>query len=440
MTPLFNTFLTQRFATGTKLSRSFALFVLILCLSSFTLPASAYVISIKAAKLPQLVGKTIGHYGFFALQNGQLEPIPHQWVPWSIEDTPYFSEDPNLHADGDPTKIESSTRLLLRFRDGGKRLDSSSNYMNKPTAEISVTYQNQTRFFYLIKNPYLRNAKHYVNFNPQKMRIQTTHYALFMDPDNMLVWNDFYYKGYESSKTSPVSILDTMKLRLSSGIFTSDARVTLTNDNLKPEIEQIITGPIATLVYADTSLKVTGITVLSIRNHFVIKPNQTTIYAKFTLPSAAGLVLEDPAISISLDGNTLAGSTLVTSWTGSHTAITDGKLSVTEKQMKSHPMPRNGWLFFDTQRHFNLLAQLSFSKNLNTPVSLFYQDSTTLKNEPERFVGQWPNVGFYINKLPFGQLFSFKVRLIYNGQRITDPTNYAQRILDAPQVHINLVK
>jgi hypothetical protein len=431
--------LTLSMPTATQCARSYRFgrlpfLVLLFSLLGLVQPGLAHTLEISARELPALTGQRMGTFGFYAVQNGSLEPIAHQWIRWSQEDTPYFKEDDELHPSGNTDTINPRDRLMLRFEDGGPQM-ATSQMVTKPLAEVAITYNNQRRYFYVVKNPYRYNTKTLVTFDTDKMVIKTTHYALFMNKDNMLIWKDFFYKGYESLNGQPQSILDTMKLRLSAGIFSKHTRVTLTNDNLQPHIKQIIRGPLATLVYSDTSLKVAGIKVLSIHNYFVIQPNQTDIYARFTLPSAAKVVLNSPSVAISLDGNALYGSRLITSWTGNRVAVTDGRVSPVEKEMTDTPMPLNGWLFFDTGNHFNLLAQLQFGNNLSVPVSLIYQDNAAQENKPERFPGQQPNVGFSMQDLPFGQLFSFMVELIYNGDPVSDGVAYAHTILSPPLVN-----
>lgn len=412
-------------------SLSTLLLIALICLSQ---QAMAHVVSLTGQQLPALVGMPQNSFAFFAVQNGKLNPVAHQWISWSQEGTPWFASDDNLHAAGDPHKIQPTTRLLLRFQDGGERLNNAAKNRLNPFAEVAVNYNHQRHYFYLIKHPYRRNSDSYVQFNQKQKAIKTTHYALNAAPNNFLRWKGFFYKGYESAGAQHSSILDTMKLRLSAGVFSKSARITLTNANLEPHIEEVHRGPLAVVLYADTSLQTAGITVLTIRNYFIIEPNQTTIYARFTLPGAADMILSSPAVSISLDGNALYGSRLQTSWTGNKTAFTDGRLSPTEKSMRSKPMPHNGWIYFDTGHHFSLLAQLSFSKNLKTPVSLVYQDDAALANKPERFPGQQPNVGFSIHDIPFGTLFAFKVKLMYSGKSAENSWEYARSLLAKPVV------
>lgn len=218
-------------------------------------------------------------------------------------------------------------------------------------------------------------------------------------------------------------------------MFRENSRITLTNDNLEPKIEQIIEGPLAWQIYATTTLNVAKIPVMKIRNYFLLMPQQNDIHARFTLPLIAKTVLQDPHISISLDGNQLYGGKLVTSWTGNNVAVTDGKMSDSEKQMVGHPMSGNNWIWFGTGRGFDILAQLDFREGFEAPARLLYQDDATLENPPERFPGQLPNVGFTIEQIPIGKEFNFLTRLFFSDNSDgLPPGKYADTTLAEPQI------
>ena len=267
------------------------------------------------------------------------------------------------------------------------------------------------------------------------MTIKSTDYALTMN-DNLFKWNNFYFRG-SRGKTPAQSILDLLKLRLSAGVFGENNR-TLNNNNLDPKVKQIINGPLAAMVYASTSVKVAG-TRAEDTQLFLIMPQQVEIHSRFTLPGIADTVLERPALDISLDGNELYDSKLVTSWTGNHVAITDGTLSESEKTMLTMPLAGDNWIWFGTGRGFDLLAQLAFVKGFNTPVRLLYQDDANLVNEPERFPGQLPNVGFSLTDIPFGQEFYFVTRLFYSkDSNGLPPGKYAQQTITATSASLQM--
>jgi hypothetical protein len=256
-----------------------------------------------------------------------------------------------------------------------------------------------------------------------------------MKQDNMLIWNDFFYKSFQTSSGKPETLLDTLKIRMSAGLFSENARITLSNENLEPNIEEVIEGPLAWAVFASTTLHVARVPVMRMRNYFLLMPQQTDIHTRFTLPTVAKTILTPPTLSISMDGNQLYGSKLVTSWTGDKVGVTDGKLSDIEKTMVDTPLKGQNWLWFGTGRGFDLLAQLEFLEGFERPVRLLYEDDAVLSNPPERFPGQLPNVGFTIEQLPIGKEFYFRAGLYFSeNSRGMGPGQYAASVTGQPSV------
>ena len=400
-----------------------------------TVPAvsQAQILQLPGTKLGKLVGQPAAIYSFFAFKDGRLDPVPHQWLEYSKEGFPYFESDKSTSPAGDKSRIDGSDILLLRKQDGGEKL--SQRTAEQVVGELSVTMPDGERFFYVVKNAYRQATQRYVKFDEQKMVIKSTDYALYLDEGNMLIWNDFFYRGYKGSAGQRETILDTLKIRLSAGVFRENSRITLTNDNLEPKIEEIIEGPLAWQIHATTTLRVAKIPVMKIRNYFLPMPQQNDIHARFTLPLIAKTVLQDPHKSISLNGNQLYDGKLVTSWTGSNVAITDGKMSESEKDMVGHPMSGKNWIWFGTGRGFDILAQLDFREGFEAPARLLYQDDATLVNAPERFPGQLPNVGFTIEQIPIGKEFNFLTRLYFSDNSGgMPPGRYADTTLADPQI------
>ena len=408
-------------------------------LAGLSLPAAAQILQLPGKDLPSLLGQRSSVYSFFVEKNGHFDPVPHQWMEYSKEGFPFFHADKSTTEAGTQGTIDATDRLLLRKEDGGDKL--TGHHVEQIVGELKVSLPDGDRYYYAVKNAYRQATQKYVKFDLQKMVIKSTDYALYLDNNNMLIWNDFFYRGYKGSSGQRESILDTLKIRLSAGVFREKSRITLTNDNLEPSIDEIIEGPLAWQVYATTTLHVAKIPVMKIRNYFLLMPQQTDIYARFTVPLIAKTVLQSPSISISLDGNQLYGGKLVTSWTGNKVAITDGKMSKAEKEMVGHPMSGKNWLWFSTGRGFDILAQLDFREGFQAPARLLYQDDATLSNPPERFPGQLPNVGFTIEDIPIGKEFNFLTRLIFSADSDNlPPGQYANNTLSDPVVHYQASK
>ncbi|MDF1630371.1 MAG: hypothetical protein P1U78_11290 [Alcanivoracaceae bacterium] len=403
------------------------------CLVTLPGTAIAHVFQIPAGELSGLVNQAPEPYSFFSMRNGRLEPVPHQWLAFSDDGFPWFAKDSATKRTGKAGVINATDRLLLRRSDGGERLSGTPS--EHVVGEVQVAIGGATLYYYAVRNAYRQATQRYIRFDRQRMQVRSTDYSLEMDQDNMLIWKDFFYRGFETASGKPETLLDTLKIRMSAGLFSENARITLTNENLEPQIEEIVEGPLAWAIFASTTLTVARVPVMRMRNYFLLMPQQTDIHTRFTLPTVAKTVLTPPTLSMSLDGNQLYDSKLVTSWTGDKVAITDGKLSTTEQQMKDTPLKGDNWLWFGTGRGFDLLAELQFLEGFERPVRLLYEDDASLTNLPERFPGQLPNVGFIIEKLPIGKEFYFRAGLYFseNSQNL-GPGQYANSVLDALQI------
>lgn len=398
-------------------------------------PVQAQILQIPADKLQALVGEPSSPYSFFAVQDGRLEPVPHQWMRFTGNDYPAFTTDKETDIEPHQGTIRTRDRLLLRREDGGPPLQGNRGSM-QIVGELVVDYPDETLVFYVARNAYRQATQRYVKFDPEKMVLKSTNYSLTMAPDNLMVWRDFHYRGYQHPSGEQRSILDSLKIRMSAGLFTRNNRLTLTNKNLDPRIRSIVRGPLAWGIHATTRVKVAGVPILKINNYFLMMPAQTDIHSRFTLPGVAETVIERPNLSISLDGNDLLGGKLKTSWTGDTMAQVDGMLSDEEKRMRGQKLGKDNWVWFSSGRGFDVLAQLYFRDGVSVPAYLLYQDSLQMKNEPERFPGQLPNVGFTMENLPIGNEFYFLARLYFSGNSEgMSADRYARHILADPEIH-----
>jgi hypothetical protein len=395
----------------------------------------AQILQIPANKLQTLVGKPSSPYSFFAVQDGSLEPVPHQWMRFTDNGYPAFSSDKETDLQPHDGRIDARDRLLLRREDGGPPLQGSPG-STRIVGEVVIEYPGETLVFYVARNAYRQATQRYVKFDPDKMVLKSTNYSLTMAPDNLMVWRDFHYRGYQHPSGERTSILDSLKIRMSAGLFTKNNRLTLTNKNLDPKIQSIIRGPLAWGIHATTRVKVAGVPILKINNYFLMMPAQTDIHNRFTLPGVAGTVIQHPNLSISLDGNDLLGGEMRTSWTGDALAEVDGMLSKEEKSMRGQKLGKDNWIWFSSGRGFDVLAQLYFRDGMAVPAHLLYQDSLQLENKPERFPGQLPNVGFTMENLPIGEEFYFLARLYFSGDSEgMGASRYANHVLAEPDIH-----
>jgi len=377
--------------------------------------AQAAVVTFQGDSLERFTGLRTARLELAAYQNGELRSVRHQWLAWSQRGWPYFSEDDDSRRAGEPGRVGPRDRLLLESSDAGERLPAPSEEV---VGELAIHKGDQRRYFYLLARPPFKGFPAPVSLarddDGDPLTLSTAAYRLDFLDGNLFQWGDFTYRGYRGPEGAQTTLLDSLKLRLSAGVFSADARLTLTNENLDPQIRQVIEGPLATLIYTTTRVRVAGLRVLTVHNHFVLMENRLAIHSRFALPGIAATVLRDPRARVSVDGHQLQGARLRTSWTGEREAVVDGRLSDTEKAMLRRAVPAENWLRFDTGRGFALLARLHFAEGFDTGARLIYQDDPALQETPERFPGQQPNVGFELDQIPFGEKFYFVAELSFS--------------------------
>ncbi|HEX5677106.1 MAG TPA: hypothetical protein VFX91_03955 [Alcanivorax sp.] len=385
----------------------------------FWLAASAAqgaVLTFQGEPLDSFTGLRTDRLEVAAYRDGELRSVRHQWLAWSERGWPYFSKDKDSHRAGETGRVGPRDRLLVDGADAGERLPVPGEEV---IGELTLGDSEQPGYFYVLARPPFRGFTPPVTLerdaDDDPLSLRTADYRLEFLDGNLFQWGDFSYRHYRAPDGQPRrTLLDSLKLRLSAGVFSEDARLTLTNENLDPQIQQIIEGPLATLVYATTRVRVAGLRVLTVHNHFVLMENRLAIHSRFALPGIAATVLRDPRARVSVDGHNLQGARLRTSWTGEREAVVDGRLSDIEQAMLRRPVPPENWLHFDTGHGFALLAELHFAEGFDTAARLIYQDDPTLKETPERFPGQHPNVGFELDQIPFGENFYFVAELYFS--------------------------
>ena len=332
--------------------------------------AQSAVVTFQGDALEDFTGLRTDRLEVAAYQDGELRSVRHQWLAWSERGWPYFSEDDDSRRAGETGRVGPRDRLLVDDADGGERLLSPGEDV---IGELALG--DSGRYFYVLARPPFQGFTPPVTLergdDGDPLSLRTADYRLAFLDGNLFQWGDFSYRHYRALDGEPQqTLLDSLKLRLSAGVFSEDARLTLTNENLDPQIQQVIEGPLATLVYATTRVRVAGLRVLTVHNHFVLMENRLAIHSRFALPG--------------------------------------------ERAMLRRPVPAENWLRFDTGRGFTLLARLHFAEGFDTGARLIYQDDPDLAETPERFPGQHPNVGFEMDQIPFGENFYFLAELYFS--------------------------
>jgi hypothetical protein len=386
------------------------------------------IVEVAGEAMPHLLGTDVRKLALLSVQNGRLRALPMQFVERTKNGLPFFPTDDTATAPGDPNLLDPTDRLVFQLDDTGKRFSGRS--MQRLRAEIEVQTSEGPRYAYLADPGFLQNNRTLVKYDEHAGVIGSDWFELNVEPKNLNIWRDFFYRTYTvTDGARKRTLLDTMKVRLSSGIFTKNNRMILDNDNLDTRIMEIRRGPVQTEVFAIAQVEVARVPVLNTRMYYVIQPRQTDIYVRFKIPAIATPVLEKPAVSMAIDGNRLEGGQLWTSWGPDEGVMTDGRIDSAEVALLQRAMPNdNPWLLYDTGKNFLVLAGMEFKEGFDVPMSLVYKDSRRDEDLPERFIGQWPNVGFQIDNLPIGRDFFFRATMSFNDHRGgVSPREYAEQ-------------
>lgn len=406
--------------------------------SALTKAEESRLVQVAGSDLPFLLGVELRNFTLLAVSSGRPRAVPMQFVERSAEGFPYFAADDSTTSPGDPNKLDPTDLLIFQLEDTGVRL--TTRPPQRLFAEIVVQTSDGPRYVYLAEKGFLQNNRVLVKYDERAGLIGTDWYDLEVDAKNLNVWRDFFFRTYTlTDGKKKRTLLDTMKVKLSSGVFTKNNRITLDNRNLNTEIIEIRRGPVQTEVFARAKVEVARVPVLTVVMYYVIQPRQTEIYARFKIPGIASTVLEKPAVSMAIDGNRLEGGKLWTSWGPDEPVITDGRLDNAEDALMQRTVPKDrNWLMYDTGQGFITLAGMEFKQGFDVPMSLVYKDSRRDEDMPERFIGQWPNVGFSLDDVPIGRDFFMKATLAFNdAMGRQTPREYAEQFLAPLRVSVN---
>lgn len=382
--------------------------------TALTKAEESRLVTVPGSQFPHLLGSELRRYALLSMKDGRLRAIPLQFVERSEEGFPYFAADDSTRPNGDANRLDASDELIFQLEDTGPRFQGRS--MQKLYAEIEVQTSEGPRYAYLAEPGFLQNNRVLTKYDETAGIIGTDWYELNVDPKNLNVWNDFFFRTYTATDGKRKrTLLDTMKVKLSSGVFTKNNRITLDNRNLDTQVVEVRRGQVQTEIFAKAKVEVARVPVLTVLMYYVIQPRQTEIYAKFKIPSIASTIMEKPASSMAVDGNRLEGGKLWTSWGFDEPVITDGRIDSAEAALMARKVPNDkNWLLYDTGQGFMTLVGMEFKKGFDVPMSLVYKDSRRDEDPPERFIGQWPNVGFSLDDLPIGRDFYMKATLSFN--------------------------
>ena len=355
------------------------------------------VIEIRGDDIKSWLRESVGSYSVSAVVNNRLVPIPFQFDEYDVNGLVYFEESES-EIDGMVNLIDVADRLLFMYVDAGPRKSDSMRAGGEIISEIEYTTESgEKRYVYVVKNSRLKSEDVYVRYAAALGRVETDDYILTMSKKNALNWDKFSYFKFSGTQESPI---DTMKIRMRGGLVVPFPRVTLNNKNFvaKPYAEKV--GAIRAVTQMKTKIYIFKIPVISfdIQAHFY--KNRINYIARVQMKWWQRAALWEPKLTISLDGNDLQGLVIESSITPGMVAIVDGIESSDEVAMRRGLFGEGPkWIWARTGENLDLFAEFNFIDG-ELPLSFYFFDDRKKRDRPERFVGQSPNIGYQIERIP----------------------------------------
>lgn len=366
---------------------------------------------IDGDNIPAALNKRIESLSLQSVIDGQMEPVPYQIDEYNSGGAVYFKEL-KVPIDGTEGVLDANDKLVFLLKDAGPRRESFHVIDGKPLAEIELTdAAGGKRYVYLAEGSRLRSEEQYVRYSTDIGQVETDFYSLTYNKENQLNWDEFSYAAFKGERP-----LDTMKIRLSGGLFTEMSTVTLNNKNFvaKPIGEHV--GPVRTTSQMEVTMWLFNLPLLEISYQVHHYPKSMLYDVRVVMPEVRRKVLASPMLSLSLDANNLQGSSVRTALGPRQDAIVDGTISPLEQELiKSSVTPEHNWIWVSTKRNLDVLAFFDFLGETREPLSLVYDDNLDVVDLPERFKGMVPNSGYRIDNFPMSGFFGFVVS-IYLGE------------------------
>lgn len=349
-------------------------------------------------------------------------PVPFQIDELDKQGFVWF-EGSGFKRNGAPGIFDAADQLLVMYEDGGGRCQIKPSG-SAVISEIQVKAPAQSaRYFYVALDNAERSIERYIEHDPQKGVTRTPFYFLTTDPENELNWRYLGYNGYQGPPDA--SIIHTLNMRMSGGVFMRFARMTLDNDNLRPRRTGFRIGPIRSIMHLETNVVFAGLPVMKLHVQALRYPNHYEAHSYAKVPLLYRKTLKQPQVSVSVDGNNIAGARIWTAAGGGASALVDGHIDNQEQMLIDSPLSTdNSWILFDSGRGFALLTELLVPEELNgIPLQLVYEDNVSEASGPRQNIGLGPNLGYALNGWPPEDELNFSVRLLFFSSLESKPVS-----------------
>ncbi|HBC57436.1 MAG TPA: hypothetical protein DCZ03_09760 [Gammaproteobacteria bacterium] len=368
------------------------------------------VVEVKGESLPDIMGQTSEGYSVMAVSNGALAPIPFQFDDLNKKGFIYVPGG-SVEIDGEEGVFEAHDELAFMYKDTGPQASAEllSAVSGEVIAEIELSDMGSNRYAYVLKGNSARSDIQYAKFNRETGLIETTMYSQKVDPDNLLIWEDYKYKTFAEDR----SLLDTMKLRVRAKL--GPARATITNKLIPNEIVGVKNAPVRSIIEMDASIAILGIQLASAGASVTVTENTLEFPVFLAIPTAAKVLQKNLAIEISLDFDQLEGSRIRTALGPTEPIITGSEDGIDPKQ--HNVSLEENWLSLSSGKGWDIIAFFERDEAFDPTLSLLYKDKGKgdKKDKPERVKGSDPQVGYIAKDIPVG-IDSYLAINLYFGE------------------------
>lgn len=397
--------------------------------------SKSQVINLKLERFPSLVAHLFDDLVLIKVDSGEIKTIPFQFDDMNVEGTPY-TKSLSIDIAGEEGVVDPADELLFMARDGGEKLENS-NF--RVLQEIEYHHERKTRYVYVAKKSAVPGVQpsdtNYVHYSESEAAFQSEQYSLSTDKKNPLKWRDLTFTQYSGSEIT--SLLDTMKVRISAGVVTSFPRITITNDNMDAKIIEIIEGPIRTMVQTEATVVVMKVPVMKVHTLLVGYESRVDTVIRAQIPKVFGKLMKKPEITLSLDGNALEKAKVVSANKPSEPFVVDGKMSRSEKVLADSNYDKETWWWLSTGKNFDWIMNLVPGNQFSPQLSAYYVDDRKEKDKPERFKGQWPNMGYRLTSIDANQVINFTIQIFFSSGKQDaklSQNQYLSQFLSQPDI------
>jgi len=365
---------------------------------------------VKGNQLKFLLEEPYGNYSLLALnENNTLKPVPFQFDDQNVNGLIYVPGGKIL-IDGKEGILDPQDELAFMLEDSGQKASDLelANAEGQLIAEISIDVnESRQQYVYLFKDNPDRSNKFYTHFDQTTGLLTTKKFSQQFDPKSILIWENYYYSDFiEKNKT----LLDSAKIRVK--VKLGLLKVTLNNTQLPNKIVGVKNGPVRSVIEMDASLAVFGRDIIAAGGNLTATKNSLHFAVEATTPKAVGFIKDNLLIEYSYDFNKLDGMKF-TSALASDKIIIAG-VEKEKPDLNSINLEHN-WFSGSTGKGWDFVGFFQRNVNFDGEIQLLYKDKSMGDeyDEPERFPGSSPQIGYYISGVPAGTKFRFGIDFYY---------------------------